>query len=712
MTRGGLGTALVVAIALLSETLSHSDSARAAGPAFPRLAIVYYADPWSQIDRLARYDFWIGANDGSTRDALRSRNPSIKLIPYQISTESCGADGPRNNAGTRVPGFSPSWWLQSASGQIYSFWQDCPMVNQSAVAPIVDGLRFNQFFANYVRDYVWNPGQGRYDGLYLDNLWEIIAWKAGDYGNSIDLDVDGVNDLSAFGSAWVDRQWGDGVRDMMRQVRSFVGTDAILVGGSALTMDSTNGRVWEDWPNGWDPQFSPVYGYNSWRAAFENYRQWQRNHYGDLAYVILTYPQGGDPYRNVRFGLTSTLLGDGYFAPGDNVSTNASLGWYDEFSVDFASGRATGDASKKGYLGFPKGDAVDLGNNVWRRDYDFGIVLLNSSGEYRSVSLGDSFRRILGSQDPSVNSGETVATVNLPPTDGIILLRQVGDVSDATPTAQTGTTPTATSTPQSSTTAPATPTPQTGTMTPATPTPTRSPAGNLIVNPGFEDDSTGWIGWQSSLDRVDGGHSGSGSLRVTIQPGATSMAVSNWPGNVPSPAAGESYVASVWVRGRGSSIGRNVWLILREHSADASVQVAEYSAPRTLSADWTELSVEKTTTLTRAANMDVLVQLNDAADGESVDVDDFVMRRDVPGGPSTPSPTATPTPLASRTATGTPTSPIPLASRTATGTPTSPAQSTSTAGPTQPPTPTGTVGAPRQTTHIHLPVLFGGGPSS
>ncbi len=62
-------------------------------------------------------------------------------------------------------------------------------------------------------------------------------------------------------------------------------------------------------------------------------------------------------------------------------------------------------------------------NDVWRRDFEHGIVLVNATSQAVTVPLGGSYAKIDGKQDRAVNDGATVNQVTLPPQDGIILLK-------------------------------------------------------------------------------------------------------------------------------------------------------------------------------------------------------------------------------------------------------------------------------------------------
>lgn len=62
--------------------------------------------------------------------------------------------------------------------------------------------------------------------------------------------------------------------------------------------------------------------------------------------------------------------------------------------------------------------------DLWRRDYDHGIVLVNATANTATIQLEDIYTKINGTQDRSVNDGSQVKEVTIAPHDGIILLRQ------------------------------------------------------------------------------------------------------------------------------------------------------------------------------------------------------------------------------------------------------------------------------------------------
>lgn len=74
-------------------------------------------------------------------------------------------------------------------------------------------------------------------------------------------------------------------------------------------------------------------------------------------------------------------------------------------------------------------DAVYLfeGNaNVFRRDYEHGIVVVNATPSARTVDLGGTFKRIRGTGQDAINDGSSVTKVTLPAWDAAILVRPEG----------------------------------------------------------------------------------------------------------------------------------------------------------------------------------------------------------------------------------------------------------------------------------------------
>jgi len=61
---------------------------------------------------------------------------------------------------------------------------------------------------------------------------------------------------------------------------------------------------------------------------------------------------------------------------------------------------------------------------VYRRDFEGGVVLINTTSSSQKIDLGETFRKIRGRQQPRINNGKLISKVTIPPKDGLILLRE------------------------------------------------------------------------------------------------------------------------------------------------------------------------------------------------------------------------------------------------------------------------------------------------
>jgi hypothetical protein len=264
-----------------------------------------------------------------------------------------------------------------------------------------------------------------------------------------------------------DTAWNTGINNLAAGVRAKLG-DKLIVGNTGgapgsqgpylnggmiegVDQDGTNPFVGDPASN-----FSALPFYNAWMDAGHSPATFI---FLGTTYNDLPLENVRTNYRAVRYLLALALMRDSFFAYDDYAPPNyghQTTWWYDEYDN---AGAGTG------YLGYPKGPAT-FSNGVYRRDFDHGISLANTNATNVTVSLERTYKKIAGTQAPSVNDGSMVTSVTLGAKDGIILL-DTGD-STATPTSTATATPTATQTPTPTSTATDTPT-----MTPTvTPTPT------------------------------------------------------------------------------------------------------------------------------------------------------------------------------------------------------------------------------------------------
>ncbi len=130
---------------------------------------------------------------------------------------------------------------------------------------------------------------------------------------------------------------------------------------------------------------------------------------------LLGDDQAPTDYQGMRYGLASTLMDDGYYYHATGSSYAPPPLWYDEYNFNLGHPLSTTQ-------GAPQDAAWAQG--VWRRDFDNGIVLVNPKGNgAQTVQLGGTFKKLSGTQDPTVNDGSTVTQVTLADRDGILLSR-------------------------------------------------------------------------------------------------------------------------------------------------------------------------------------------------------------------------------------------------------------------------------------------------
>jgi parallel beta-helix repeat protein len=211
--------------------------------------------------------------------------------------------------------------------------------------------------------------------------------------------------------------------------------------------------------------------------------------------------------------------------------------------------------------------------------------------------------------------------------------------STATATPTNTPTPTATTSPSTSPTDTPTPPPPTATPTNAptatatplataaptnTPTPTPTPS-NLVGNPGFEINTSGWAGSTSAtaVTRVAGGHSGDFSAQVTnVTTGASECNLNDSPNWVSTTAAG-TYTGSLWVR--ADVTGAILKIRFREYQG--STFKGSNSSQITLGTGWNLLTVSYVPVSPGSSTLDFNAYITGAPPGTCFYADDAVIIR-------------------------------------------------------------------------------------
>jgi hypothetical protein len=259
------------------------------------------------------------------------------------------------------------------------------------------------------------------DGIFFDNVRGSTSWlKTDAYGNPIHYDADG-NGIED-DPVWLDAAWGQGVSRMLAKIQSLL-PNALLAGhirnadlsnplikpffnGQSIVTEAVNVRegsepfsslwnTYQSWFSGTrQPAITMIEGAPPNRIAY-GYGTWNVSQ----SIPPATFEFARTFYPNMRFGLATALMNNGYFFHdfGDVHTIMADLKtvwWYDEY--DFDLGTPMGEPQLAGATGFG-GNTVDP---VYRRDFTKGVVLLNGTDKPVRVKLEPGLLHFSGQQAP------------------------------------------------------------------------------------------------------------------------------------------------------------------------------------------------------------------------------------------------------------------------------------------------------------------------
>lgn len=354
------------------------------------------------LDRLAVYDALVLASEvqvyyPSVFAELRRRNPDIKLLAYvpTVSWNEVFWTDPLHQ--TLKQGIQDHWWLRDAAGNGKSVW------------PGTRALNLNSGWVDYLASHVTNTlmASGNWDGIFYDEMHDDIRSLG-----SVDIDNNGQDDDADTTNA----RWVQGYERLFQLTRAHVGADRIIINnGSSLPgyFPYVNGRMFESFP-------AVGSSVGQWSSMLRDYLNFDNRTGYTPSFIILnvnTDNRGdGSEYRRMRFGLATTLLGDGYYSFDFGDQEHGQLWRYDEYGAS---------------LGSPKGEAISLGNNVWTREYANGKVVVNGANTTQTVTLDGDYEKLHGTQDPHTNNGGIVSRLNLASQDGLILLRPIDSLLNA-----------------------------------------------------------------------------------------------------------------------------------------------------------------------------------------------------------------------------------------------------------------------------------------
>ena len=365
----------------------------------------------SEAKELAKWDFLVldmevQENSPSQLRLIRQLNPRIKIVAYIASQNLFEPDYDSNESVLRKKinqSINDSWWLRDESGNRLSDWPNTHIFNVTDYCPQNDlGQRFNDFLPQFVADNI--ESSGMWDGVFYDDVWNGASWF--NNGNISLLNNGQRNSAVELNNAWI-----NGIKKIFNKTR-ILWPKAIIVGNGSFANDYNNylnGWMLENFPTPWENG-------GTWSGVIKSYLKFSSS--SKNYNIINGFSNNQNDYRDFRYGLTSALLGDGYYSFDYGSADHAQLWWYDEYDNNLGSKQA------------PAYNLLDKNNQtikpgLWRRDFTGGIALVNSTDkEQKYAFTKEQFEHLRGNQDKIINNGQNVNWIRLAPHDGVILLKQ------------------------------------------------------------------------------------------------------------------------------------------------------------------------------------------------------------------------------------------------------------------------------------------------
>ncbi len=386
---------------------------------YPKIAAFYLATPINEsiAKEIARYDLAIlnmaAQNNPEHLKKIKEFNPKIILLAYTSNVETLNSllydNEPSGNGIWHElnSGIREEWIIKKYTGEKVHLWKDNNLMNHYVKS--WDGKRYGDYLIDFLYEKVLKTGY--WDGLFFDTTSQNIAWLSPD----IDINNDGNKDNEVI----INQLWQEGHRYFFNKLREKIGNSYLIVtNGDLEIFDYANGRMFEGFPEYWE---------GGWSNQMKKYYSLGETGYWPRLNIINSDTENtGNKYdfQSMRFGLTSALLGDGYYNFESGTESRITLWWYDEYSVDL------GQPTERAFNIFNHND-YNFKEGVWQRDFERGIVLVNSTNKPQTINLEAEYEKIHGTQDISVNDGSIINRITIPSKDGIILLRPISQIENA-----------------------------------------------------------------------------------------------------------------------------------------------------------------------------------------------------------------------------------------------------------------------------------------
>ncbi|MBM3477086.1 MAG: hypothetical protein FJX75_27780, partial [Armatimonadetes bacterium] len=303
--------------------------------------------------------------------------------------------------------FPESGWLLQPDGSRIEGWPGTQMINLTK-PEVIDWLAARS---------VASVREKGFDGTFIDCMGSNFDWWACNIESGKPCEIDADRDGKADDRQRLDALWTAAKTDLSRQVREALGPDVPFMTNQAgeWGFPTMNGILLEDWLD------YVLDGSMDWDSVMQAYLHWmQEPHRPTLTTIVSSsgVQPPFDPWRTLneagrtallehgrnllprmRFGLATTLMGDGYFAYDLHTRWRGQRWWYPEYDAP---------------LGYPNGPAAKQPDGTWRREFEGGTVIVNPTPFDAPVAFEQ--------RHEDVSSGKVDTAFVIPPRDGRILL--------------------------------------------------------------------------------------------------------------------------------------------------------------------------------------------------------------------------------------------------------------------------------------------------
>jgi uncharacterized protein (TIGR03437 family) len=254
--------------------------------------------------------------------------------------------------------FPDDYYLKDVNGNKIQIWGNATYLLNMTNPAVPEAI------ANLAYQQLLQAGLA-YDGVFWDNVWTTISWLTTDaYGNPIQ--ISSADNGIADNPVALDAAWRAGVLQEMNAFRQLVPWGYLsghmteppdaqflpLFNGDSLVFEAVNvregemsfGDFWSDYQNWFSQGLSP--GINQVQSGPPNiisygygYEPMQTLPASTIAFAQTFYP-------NMRFGLATALMNDGFFTYDFGDTECCVNWWYDEY--DFNLGQPLGPAVRVG----------------------------------------------------------------------------------------------------------------------------------------------------------------------------------------------------------------------------------------------------------------------------------------------------------------------------------------------------------------------------